>query len=98
MEMDNVHSVIIYGSRSGNTERIATAIAFDTRLRLPRCLSGSAASGIGRKLRHAGARVVAPGESFFVTRAPALEEGEVERAAAWAASLAGRLRTEGCAR
>jgi flavodoxin len=149
--VDDVHSIVIYGSRSGNTERIAgviaealraagtvrllaadeapavldervdlvvvggpteghkmtepvarffdrlppgafagtTAAAFDTRLRMPRWLSGSAAAGIGRRLRQAGARLVAPEESFFVTKQPALEAGEVERAAVWAAAVAG---------
>lgn len=155
-----MHSIVVYGSRSGNTERIATTIAealqpmgtvrlipvdeapavleervdlvvvggpteghtvtqpvvqfferlapgafkgaaaaaFDTRLRMPRWLSGSAAAGIGRRLRRAGARVIAPEESFFVTKQPTLEPGEMERAAAWAASLAGAVRMEGSAR
>lgn len=150
-----MHSIVIYGSRSGNTERIAaavakalrangtvrltpadeapailieradlvvvggptegrrmtepvakffdrlapgalngvTAAAFDTRLRMPRWLSGSAAAGIARRLRRAGARVVTPEESFFVTREPSLEPGELERAAAWAASVAGTVPT-----
>jgi flavodoxin len=155
-----MHSIVIYGSRHGNTERIATVIAdalrptgtvrllsaedapavlteridlvvvggpteghtvtppvaqffdrqppgafkgaaaaaFDTRLRMPRWLSGSAAAGIGRRLRRLGARLVVPEESFFVTKQPALEPGEVERAAAWAASLAGSVRMEPSAR
>jgi flavodoxin len=150
-----MNSIVIYGSRSGNTERIAaavakalrengtvrltpadeapailieradlvvvggptegrrmtepvarffdrlapgalhgvTAAAFDTRLRMPRWLSGSAATGIARRLRRAGARVVTPEESFFVTREPSLEPGELERAAAWAASVAGTVPT-----
>jgi flavodoxin len=158
--MNDMHSIVVYGSRSGNTERIATVIAealrsagtvrllpaddapavldervdlvvvggptgghtmtepvvkffdrlapgafegttgaaFDTRLRLPRWLSGSAAGGIARLLRRAGTRVITPEESFFVNRQPALEAGEVERAAAWAASLAGALWTEDSAR
>jgi flavodoxin len=159
-EVNDMRSIVIYGSRSGNTERIATVIAetlraagtvrlltadeapavldervdlvvvggpteghkmtepvtkffdrlapgafagalgaaFDTRIRLPRWLSGSAAAGISRRLRRAGARLVAPEESFFVTKQPALEAGEVERAAAWAASLAGTARTDDPAR
>jgi flavodoxin len=152
-----MHSIVVYGSRSGNTERVAEAIAgalreigsvrllpadeapavlaeradlvvvggpteghtmtepvaaffdrlpprafdgatgaaFDTRLRLPRWLSGSAAAGISRRLRKAGARVVVPEKSFFVTRQPTLESGELERAAAWAASLAASLAGTG---
>ena len=72
--------------------------AFDTRVRWPRWVSGSAGAGIARGLRRAGARLMAPEESFFVkganpknTEAPVLEAGELERAAAWAASLAARL-------
>lgn len=64
------------------------AAAFDTRLRWPRWLSGSAADDIARRLREAGARVIAPGESFMVSRKPLLEPGEAERATAWAVSLA----------
>ncbi|HEX5502811.1 MAG TPA: flavodoxin domain-containing protein [Thermomicrobiales bacterium] len=64
------------------------AAAFDTRLRGPRWLWGSAAAGIAGRLHRAGARSVAPAESFFVTRAPALEPGEAARAETWAAALA----------
>jgi flavodoxin len=67
------------------------AASFDTRLRWPRWLSGSAADGIARRLGRAGAQVIAPAESFMVSRQPALEPGEVERAAAWAATLADAL-------
>ncbi len=73
-----------------------TAVAaFDTRLRWPRWMSGSAAARIDERLRKAGARVVAPDESFFVKAGgasdrhpPTLEEGELDRARAWATSLA----------
>ena len=64
--------------------------AFDTRLRWPKVLSGSAAEGIAKRLSAAGARVIAT-ESFIVTRTPTLEPGEEERATAWAASLAEML-------
>ena len=72
------------------------AAAFDTRLRWPHWLSGSAAAGIAKKLRQAGARVVVPEESFLVAstsstsedNGPGLYPGELERAAAWAAALA----------
>lgn len=145
-----MHSLVIYASRSGNTRRIAEAIAdglrpkgsvelesvdeapaaippevdlvliggpteahgmtppmkeflsrlapdalsgrraaaFDTRLRWPLLLSGSAGAGITDHLRAQHANVVTHEESFFVTRKPELEPGEVERAAAWAAGLA----------
>lgn len=64
------------------------AAGFDTRLRWPHWLSGSAAERIGRGLRETGARVIAPEESFLVTMQPRLRAGELERAAAWGRSLA----------
>lgn len=76
-----------------------SAAAFDTRLRWPRWLSGSAGAGISHKLRAAGARLIAPEESFFIKGAMGtggrdtteLDSGELERATAWAVSLAGRV-------
>jgi flavodoxin len=64
------------------------AAAFDTRLWWPRALSGSAASGIAKRLQESGARLAVREESFIVTMKPALESGELERAAVWAATLA----------
>lgn len=77
------------------------AAAFDTRIPAPRWISGSAAMGITHNLHRAGARVILPGESFFVKRPegsskeepPVLEPGELERAAKWATSLAASLGT-----
>ena len=74
-------------------------IGFDTRLRWPRWLSGSAGADITEKLHQAGALVIAPAESFFIkgaagtggSKTATLQDGELERAAAWGASLAGRL-------
>jgi hypothetical protein len=63
-------------------------VGFDTRLRWPEWLSGSAGARITDRLYRLGAKVVAPEESFFVTRKPELEAGELERAATWAAGLA----------
>jgi len=62
------------------------AAVFDTRFRMPKVLSGSAAQAAAKLLRRAGAEVVDPVESFFVTRAtpPELDPGEDTRAAAWA--------------
>jgi flavodoxin len=79
--------------------RDIAAIGFDTRLRWPRWLSGSAGSGITEKLHQAGALVIAPAESFFIkgvagtggSKTATLQDGELERAAAWGASLADRL-------
>jgi flavodoxin len=64
------------------------AAAFDTRLRWPLLLSGSAATRIADRLRHGDARLIGDPESFFVTRQPMLEVGELERAKAWAGSVA----------
>lgn len=61
---------------------------FDTRLRWPRLLSGSAADDIARRLRAAGARIVGAPGSFAVTMEPRLVAGETERAAAWAVQVA----------
>ena len=64
------------------------AAAFDTRVRWPRALSGSAAGDITKKLRQAGAEIAAEPMSFFVGGKPTrLEPGELERAEGWAASL-----------
>jgi flavodoxin len=64
------------------------AAAFDTRLDWPRLLSGSAASGIRRRLVEMGATIVAPPESFKVSDQPRLIHGELERARVWARSVA----------
>jgi len=63
---------------------------FDTRFRLNRLLTGSAAAAGSRLARNRGLVVCSPGESFFVTKTgePALEEGELERAVRWAVTLA----------
>ncbi|MGA8219674.1 MAG: flavodoxin domain-containing protein [Solirubrobacterales bacterium] len=68
------------------------AAAFDTRIDKPPVLTGTAARGIAKRLRHRGYDVVADAESFFVddTEGP-LAEGELERAKAWGASLAEKL-------
>jgi flavodoxin len=72
------------------------AATFDTRLRWPRWLSGSAAAGIAHKLQGFGAEVVAPPSSFFVAgKVPALETGELERAEAWGGSLAKQVAARG---
>ena len=71
------------------------AAGFDTRLTWPRWLSGSAASRIVERLAWRGAKVVVPEESFLVSgKLPVLEPGELERAAAWAASLAQKVESK----
>jgi flavodoxin len=66
--------------------RVAT---FDTRFRLPKLMTGSAASTATKLLKRAGASPMAPSESFFVSRdnPPQLEPGELERAASWARAI-----------
>jgi hypothetical protein len=64
------------------------AAAFDTRAHKPVLLVGSAARGIAHRLRQRGYRLAAVPESFFVQGTPGpLEEGELERAAAWGEGL-----------
>ncbi len=71
------------------------AAAFDTRVRWPLFLSGSAAAGIVHKLEAAGATVIAPATSFFVGGTPTvLGPGELAQATAWAASLASKLESK----
>lgn len=66
------------------------AAAFDTRLDRSPHLTGSAARGIARRLRHHGYTVAATA-SFFVEDAEGpLADGELDRARAWGAEL-GRL-------
>lgn len=65
------------------------AAAFDTRFDKSVVLTGSAARGIGRRLRGRGLRLVAEPESFLVSTQNRLLEGEVEHATAWGAELAG---------
>jgi flavodoxin len=78
---------------NGDLEGMSAA-AFDTRLRWPRWLSGSAATGISARLRKAGAKVIEPEASFVVAgKYPVLEFGELERATAWASSLAGKVES-----
>jgi flavodoxin len=74
--------------------RDTVAAAFDTRVQASRWLSGSAAVGITRKLRQAGACLIVPVESFFAAgKAPDVHllPGELERATRWGASLAAHL-------
>jgi flavodoxin len=73
------------------------AVAFDTRGRGPRFLTGAASVGIAKRLKQKGAKLVVEPESFLVegTEGP-LVEGEIERASAWARDFAARVapRTE----
>jgi flavodoxin len=70
------------------------AAAFDTRIKGPGFLWGSAAKEIDSKLRGAGFKVIAPPEDFLVTlgKEPQLYAGEDQRATKWASELAGRVQ------
>jgi len=78
----------------GGSSAVAAA-AFDTRIKGPGLLWGSAARGADKLLRGRGVRVVAGPESFVVDGPTGplfdrLVEGEIERARAWGAGLATR--------
>jgi flavodoxin len=69
------------------------AVAFDTRHRGPKLLSGSAAPNIARQLRQKGATLLAEPESFFcVERESSLYEGELNRAVEWTNTLVMELK------
>jgi len=68
--------------------KLAIAV-FDTRYHIARVFAGSAAHVIAKEVENRGGSLIVPPESFFVTeREGPLEEGEVERAAVWAGTLA----------
>jgi hypothetical protein len=67
------------------------AAAFDTRIDIPRFLSGAASKGIAAGLTARGFTVVTRGESFLVTKTNELVDGELARARAWGRSIAGAI-------
>lgn len=69
--------------------RAIRAAAFDTRMHGPAMLTGRASRGIDKRLRKQGFTTVAEPESFLVDKDGSLTEGETDRAAAWAVSVAG---------
>lgn len=72
---------------------------FDTRFDKPRWLTGSAAHMIAKRLREGEARLVVPPECFFVAASEGpLEDGEIERATAWAKDIRARVETPVAAR
>lgn len=80
----------------GGASSRVTAAAFDTRIKGPGVLWGSAAKGAERQLQGLGFRVVANPESFLVGGPTGplfdrLVDGEVGRARAWGEGLAARL-------
>ncbi|HUY98841.1 MAG TPA: flavodoxin domain-containing protein [Thermomicrobiaceae bacterium] len=69
--------------------RDKAAATFDTRLRWPAFLAGSAGRAIARTLERAGARLLEPPESFLVVGSEGpLADGELDRAGRWATALA----------
>jgi hypothetical protein len=80
------------GALQGGSAAVAAA-AFDTRIKGPGVLWGSAAKGADKLLREIGLRVGVGPESFLVDGPTGplfdrLVAGEVERARAWGAALA----------
>jgi len=72
---------------SNGTHGVAAA-AFDTHVKAH--VPGSAARAAQKRLRQRGFRIIAPAESFYVHGTPGpLEEGELNRARRWAASIVG---------
>lgn len=66
---------------------------FDTRMRWPKLLSGSAAEGMAKILTRYGATMVDGPESFFVEdKEGPLREGEADRAADWGWFLLSEMR------
>jgi hypothetical protein len=74
-----------------------TAAAFDTRLDKSAVVTGSAARGIARRLRHHGYDVIDTRSFLVIESEGPLEDGELERARAWGADLAA-LRSPSVAR
>jgi menaquinone-dependent protoporphyrinogen IX oxidase len=73
---------------SGLAGGYAQAAAFDTRLAGVPMLTGRASRGISRLLRRHGYRLIAPPESFLVTKLNTLADGESSRARQWGEALA----------
>jgi hypothetical protein len=87
--------------RSGSTR--TSVAAFDTRIKGPGLLWGSAAKGADKALRGLGFTGMAAPESFLVEGPTGpvfdrLADGETERARAWGEGLAGRLAVPVAAR
>lgn len=84
--------------RGGSTT--VAAAAFDTRIKGPGLLWGSAAKGADKHLRGLGFRVVGGPESFLIEGPTGplfdrLVAGETDRARRWGEALAAELRIQG---
>ena len=67
------------------------AAAFDTRIDKPAILTGSAAKGIAKRLKHHGFCLVREPESFFVSTDNQLLENEIDHAADWGNEVAASM-------
>jgi len=74
------------------------AAAFDTRIDKPVILTGSAAKGIGRRLKRHGFRLVTEPHSFLVSGDNQLLDDELRRASTWGAEIADLARAHGAGR
>ncbi len=66
--------------------------AFDTRADKPEFLTGSAARGIARRLRHHGYSELLEHESFVLDGTGPMKASEIERAHEWGRALAKRCK------
>ena len=66
----------------------AKAAAFDTRFDMAETITGRPSKGIAHRLRKHGPTLVAPPESFLLTKDTHLEPGEEAHARAWGEELA----------
>ena len=71
------------------------AAAFDTRAQGHKLITGAASRGIARRLRHHGYDVIDTASFTVTDTAGPLEEGELDRARAWGAKLAGAVAGAG---
>jgi flavodoxin len=76
----------------------ASAAAFDTRIDGPAAFTGRASKGIARLLREHGLTLLAPAESFLVTKDNRMRPGEEDRAREWGKSLAAAMAPTGAVR
>jgi menaquinone-dependent protoporphyrinogen IX oxidase len=72
----------------GLADACVLAAAFDTRMAGAPVLTGRASRGISKLLERHGCRLIAPPESFLVTKVNTLVDGESSRARRWGAALA----------
>lgn len=71
----------------------AHGAAFDTRVDMASALTGRAARGIAKRLRHHGCKQVTEPESFLVDKNNHLLEGEEDRGRRWGSGLAKLMDT-----